>query len=196
MFGGPCVAEFQHVAEHGDAASRRLQAQHRECRAHRGGVAVVALVEQQRGAAGHGDLPARAAAGDRREAFQRARDAFGRCPGSGAAAAASAASAFIAMWRPGAFSRKRDALARDLGSDIAAVGVRREIDQPHIGRGAAPKVTMRAAPAAARSRGSSGESAGSTATPPGSSPRRMLGLLVGDRLDRAEDSRYAPSRSR
>ena len=65
------VAEFQHVAEHGDAPPRRLQAQHRERRAHRGGVAVVAFVEQQRGAAGHRDLPARATAGDRREALQR-----------------------------------------------------------------------------------------------------------------------------
>ena len=111
MFVGACVAEFQHVAEHGDAAPRGLQAQHRERRAHRGGVAVVAFVEQQRGAARQRDLPARATADDRREAFQRTSQRSRPAPCVRCRAAASAASAFIAMWRPGAFRRKRDAFA-------------------------------------------------------------------------------------
>ena len=68
---------------------------------------------------------------DRREAFQRVGAAFGRHVPVRNCAAASAASAFIAMWRPGALRRKamRDRRPR---RRIAAIGVLREIDQPDV----------------------------------------------------------------
>ena len=62
----PCVAEFQHVAEHGDAAAARADrrlAEQRDRRPHRGRVGVVAFVDQQRAAARHAERGAGAAAG-------------------------------------------------------------------------------------------------------------------------------------
>ena len=109
VFGGTCLAEFQHVAKHRNAALRRLQTQHRQRRAHRGGIAIVAFVQQQSRAAGH--VRSAAARPDRRAArrFQRTRARSyisARAPDE-MHGRASAASAFIAIWRPGAFSRNR-----------------------------------------------------------------------------------------
>ena len=69
-------AEFQHVAEHGDAAAlrpdRRL-AEQRDGRRHGGRVGVVAFVDQQRAAAGHLQRHAGAAADRRLELAERQR---------------------------------------------------------------------------------------------------------------------------
>ena len=68
--------EFQHVAEHGDApavrADRRL-AEQSQRRRDRGRIGVVALVDDERRAAGQFDLDRRAAAGDRLELGERQR---------------------------------------------------------------------------------------------------------------------------
>ena len=105
-----------------------------------------------------------------------------------AATAASAATAFIAMCRPGAVRRKRRVLAHD--ADMDQLNRRRR----HRRRAAATSAARVGAersrrwhcrlPRAARQHAAS--SAGSTATPPGSSPSHDRGLLVGDRLDAAE----------
>ena len=86
----------------------------------------------------------------------------------------------------GRVQAEADALALDLGGDIAAVGVHREIDQPHIG-------------VRRRAEGHDARVAGGSAQP--RQQRRVGGqhrdtarlqrtqdrcLLVGDRLDRAE----------
>ena len=74
VFGRPGVAEFQHVAEDGDAAGCGLQGENGQGGAHGGAVAVVALVEQEGGAARNDDGAAGAAAGDGGEGLQSGED--------------------------------------------------------------------------------------------------------------------------
>ena len=102
-------------------------------------------------------------------------------------AAASAASAFIAMWRPGAFRRNRTRVAVHVRDDLAAVRIRCEFDQAHV-RPPAPRRSSRWSrrrrPCAAAETAAS--SRGSTATPPGSRPRRIAAFSSAIASMRAE----------
>ncbi len=100
-----------------DAPRGRLQRQHRKRRPHRGGGGVVALIQQQRFAAGDRDAPARAAPADRREAGQRRGGASG-CRARAQRPPPAPRPRSCAICRPGAAMRNSHPHAADQRADV------------------------------------------------------------------------------
>ena len=179
---GPGRAQFQHVAQDGDAAAAR--ADRRPCPArssaarHRGRIGVVALVDQQRFAAGNAERD-RGRRGPTGACICDSASALCARSAPASDAAASTASEFIAMWRPGHAELVGDVMAEDVRMHGRARRVQRDVEQPRIGVACSPNVTMRSIPAfcaASRSRANCGLSRLSTAAPPGSTPEKISAL--------------------
>ena len=102
MQRGTAGSQFEHIAEHRDppaARPDRRMAEHVQRRRHRGRIGIVAFVDQDGLAARNAEPAPHAAARRRLDLRQRQRGA--REVGADQRRAASTASEFIAMWRPG-----------------------------------------------------------------------------------------------